>query len=146
MSEIFIERAGEWHGPFGRTALRFLLDRGDVSWETPCRIEGSEEICRLEIVLGRPDHAGAGAGRWFGLLLICAGVVGLIYLLGFFDVSLPVQKLNPRDFGLDSLPFAQPDRVVNIGLMQTRLIWVIVSSLAVLSGLILAVFGRQPRS
>lgn len=72
-----------------------------------------------------------------GWLLIVGGFAGLLYFVAVFDTSVAVQQIDPRDFGLDALPVTQPERVNNLGLMQTRQLGVIVSVAALLLGAVL---------
>lgn len=64
----------------------------------------------------------------FATLLIIGGLVGLIYFGAFFERSVAVDSNW---------------RVNNVGLMQDRLIGIILSALSMLIGVLITLFGRR---
>lgn len=150
MNNLFIEQDGKWTGPFNRDMLITFLARGLCTLQTPCRREGRDEIRTVEFFTGgawgapapqsptptewappkeEPQVSGLGL---LATLLIIGGIGGLVYFVGFFDVSVRVSAVHDG-------------RVNNLGLMQDRQLGMILSALALVLGVALAIFDSVNR-
>lgn len=151
-ANIYIERDGKWEGPFTRDQLRDFVGRGLLTHKSLCRVDrdGKMEIHEVEYFIGgfgvtvsappkedspaHQNHAQPSAGPsvtplgLFATLLIITGVVGLVYFVGFFDKSVAA------DSGW---------RVNNFGLMQDRMIGIILCVLSLVIGVLMTLFGRR---
>jgi predicted RNA-binding Zn-ribbon protein involved in translation (DUF1610 family) len=73
--------------------------------------------------------------KQIGKILIVISIIGLIYF-SQMDTSVKVSYPNGKSFGL-------PERVNNIGLINDKQNYIIVSGILFISGIMLVIFGKK---
>lgn len=93
----------------------------------------------------QPRRPSVTALGLLAVLLIFGGIAGVVFFGFYFDPSVPVSKVDPRTFGLNSLPLPMPDRVNNLGLLQDRQNGIILSAVAIVVGVLVAIYDAFVR-
>lgn len=85
MNAVYVQKDGEWHGPFSREALLSMLGTGAIAWETPCRHGSSDRVEKLEHFINRsaaPNNRGLLQTRLIGVIVSALSIVlGFLVLL-----------------------------------------------------------------
>jgi hypothetical protein len=129
-TKFFIMESGSRTGPHSQADMEFYIARGKVTPDTACQVDVETEWHTVEFYFGKgtrqPEPSVTALGL-LSVLLVFGGIAALVYYMRM-DTSV-------GNYGAG--------RVNNLGLMQDRQNGIIVSGLALLIGVLLALFGGK---